>query len=312
MRHELTRRRFIQEAACAGAVLAAARPASAQGGMFVSLNSSLTRSMPWPDFVRLAGKVGYPGVDVQLSAARKEGVDATRALFKEARVKAGVAGLPVQFAAPDEAAFQAGLAQLEENARFAAEIGCTRMMAVLSPSSNEPRDERRKFMVARLTPIAAVLQKSGIRLGLEFLGPLMFRTRAKEPFIWTLPETVALGKECGPNVGATLDAWHWHHSGGTVADITATDKSRIVHIHVSDAKPQPPEEVRDNQRHMPGEGVIDLMGFFQALKKIGYVDAVSPEPLGRVPAEMAPEEGARLGLETTLAIMKKAGVAGGG
>ena len=154
-----------------------------------------------------------------------------------------------------------------------------------------------------------VLQKANLRLGLEFLGPLMFRTRAKEPFIWTLPETVALAKEIGPNIGATLDAWHWHHSGGTVADILATDRSRIVHIHVSDAKPQPPEEVRDNQRHMPGEGVIDLVGFFQALKKIGYQDAVSPEPLGRVPEGMTPEDGARLGLDTTLAVMKRAGVA---
>jgi sugar phosphate isomerase/epimerase len=308
IRNGLTRRTFIEQAACASAVLASVRRASAQSGMFLSLNGSLTRQMPWPDFVRLAGKVGYPGVDVQLAAARKDGVEATRALFKEARVRPGVTNLPVQFAAADEAAYQTGLAQLEENAKFAAEIGCTRMMAVLSPASNEPRDERRKFIIARLTPIAGILQKSGIRLGLEFLGPLMFRTRGKEPFIWTLPETVALAKEIGPNIGATLDAWHWHHSGGTTADILATDRSRIVHIHVSDAKPQPPEEVRDNQRHMPGEGVIDLVGFFQALKKVGYQDAVSPEPLGRVPEDMTPEDGARLGLETTLAVMKKAGV----
>ena len=309
MRHELTRRTFIQHAACATALLASVRPASAQSGMFLSLNGSLTRQMPWADFVRLAGKVGYPGVDVQLGPARKDGVEATLALFKEARVKPGVTNLPVQFAAADEAAYQSGLAQLEDNATFAAAIGCTRMMAVLSPSSHEPRDERRKFIIARLTPIAGILQKSGVRLGLEFLGPLMFRTRAKEPFIWTLPETVALAKEIGPNIGATLDAWHWHHSGGTVADILASDRSRIVHIHVSDAKPQPPEEVRDNQRHMPGEGVIDLVGFFQALKKIGYQDAISPEPLGRVPETMTPEDGARLGLETTLAVLKKAGVA---
>ena len=308
MRHELTRRTFIRQAACAGALLAATGRASAQTGMFVSLNGSLTRQMPWPDFVRLAGKVGYPGVDVQLTAARKEGADATIALFKEARVKAGVTNLPVQFAAADQAAYQASLAQLQENAQFCAAIGCTRMMAVLSPSSDEPRDQRRKFVVSRLEPIAETLDKSGIRLGLEFLGPLMFRTRAREPFIWTLPDTVALAKEIGPNIGATLDAWHWHHSGGTVADILATDRSRIVHIHVSDAKPQPPEEVRDNQRHMPGEGVIDLVGFFQALKKIGYQDAVSPEPLGRVPADMSPEDGARLGLDTTLAVMKKAGI----
>jgi len=87
------------------------------------------------------------------------------------------------------------------------------------------------------------------------------------------------------------------------------EKASLRHVHVSDAKAQPPEEVRDNQRVMPGEGVIDLVGFFQALKKIGYDGGVSPEPLGRVPEGMSPEEGAKLALDTTLAVMKKAGVA---
>jgi sugar phosphate isomerase/epimerase len=62
---------------------------------------------------------------------------------------------------------------------------------------------------------------------------------------------------------------------------------------------------------MPGEGIIDATGFFQALKKIGYEGGISPEPLGRVPAEMSPEDGARLGLETTLAVLKKAGITPG-
>jgi sugar phosphate isomerase/epimerase len=129
------------------------------------------------------------------------------------------------------------------------------------------------------------------------------------PFIWTLPETVALAKDCGSNMGAVLDVWHWHHSGGTLQDILAAGNDRIVHVHISDAKPGPPEDVRDNQRVMPGEGSIDLVGFLQALKRIGYADGVSPEPLGRIPPEMSPEEGARLGLETTISVMKKAGVA---
>jgi hypothetical protein len=51
------------------------------------------------------------------------------------------------------------------------------------------------------------------------------------------------------------------------------------------------------------------VSFFQALQKIGYEDAVSPEPLGRIPPGTPPEEGARMGLESTLAVMKKAGVA---
>ncbi|MGH9371699.1 MAG: sugar phosphate isomerase/epimerase family protein, partial [Vicinamibacterales bacterium] len=217
----------------------------------------------------------------------------------------------MQFATPDEAAFQTALKGLDEQASFAAAIGLNRMMAVLSPGSPVPKEERHTFVKARLAPIAEILRRSDIRLGLEFLGPLHFRRpseRSPHQYIWTLNDTVALAKEVGPNIGVVLDIWHWHHSGGTAADILAAGKSRIVHIHVSDAKAQPPEDVRDNQRLMPGEGVIDSVGFFQALKKIGYVDAVSPEPIGRVPAGMSAEEGARLGLETTLAVMKKAGV----
>ena len=310
MQRDLSRRAFLERAACASALLAVARPAAAADGMYVSLNGSLTRQMPWPDFARLAGKLGYGGVDVNFNAAKTDGVEATRALLKELNLKPAIANLPMQFATPDEAAFQTGLKQLEENAQFASAIGLERMMAVLSPASPVPKEERYKFVKDRVTAIAAVLERSKIRLGLEFLGPVYFRSNEKSPhtFIYTLPETVALAAACGPNIGVVLDAWHWHHSGGTTAEIVAAGKSRIVHVHVSDAKPAPPEEVRDNQRHMPGEGVIDLVGFFQALKKIGYVDGVSPEPLGRVPAEMPAEEGARLGLETTLAIMKKAGV----
>jgi sugar phosphate isomerase/epimerase len=316
----LTRRDFLARSAMAGAALtmtsAVSGPssASAQGTadkrMYVSLNGSVTRQMPWPDFARLASKLGYGGVDVNFNAAKAEGVDATRALLAELKLKPAVCNLPVPYASSDEAAFQEAMKQLEENARFANAIGLNRMMVVLSPGSPTPKDERKKLLKDRLTAIGEVLAKSQIRLGLEFLGPLYMRQNPKSPypFIWTLPETVAFANECGPNIGAILDAWHWFHSGGTTDEIVKAGKQAIVHIHISDAKPAAPEEVRDNHRHMPGEGIIDLVGFLKALSAIGYEDGISPEPLGRVPAEMSPEDGARLALETTRAVMKKAGV----
>ncbi len=98
-----------------------------------------------------------------------------------------------------------------------------------------------------------------------------------------MDEMLEFAKECGPNIGLLLDSWHWHHAGATVADILAAGKSRVVTVHVSDAAKAPPEEVRDNQRLMPGEGVIDLVGFFRALQKIGYEDGVSPEASGPRP-----------------------------
>jgi sugar phosphate isomerase/epimerase len=315
MKSVLTRRQFLERATTASALFLAARPAWAADGMFVSLNGSLTPGVSGADKARLAAKLGYGGVDWDFGPARKTGVEETAALFKELKIKPTIAGLPLQQPFGGEAAeFKGRLPQLAEDAAFCSAVGCSKMMLVLSPAMPRPKEEQRKLVVERLGAISEVLQKTNIRLGLEFLGPLYMRTGTgrdgapRYPFIWTLPETVGLAKEAGANVGVILDVWHWYHSGGTVADILATDKARIVHLHLSDAQERPPAEVLDNQRLMPGEGIVNLVGFLQALKKIGYQDGISPEPLGRIPKDMAAEEAARLGLETTLAVMKKAGV----
>jgi sugar phosphate isomerase/epimerase len=309
MQSPVNRREFLARTALAAAALGIARQAEPAGtGMVVSLNSSLIPAkIEWPDFARLAARVGYGGVDVSLDGVRRAGAADTRALFADLKIKPGILGLPVRFAA-DEAAFQEGLKQLGDAARLAADIGCPRMQAVMPPASATPKAEFRKIIKDRVIAMSEVLQRSKVRLGLEFLGPLHFRTRQPYEFIWRMNELLEFAKECGPNIGLVLDAWHWHHAGATADDILAAGKSRIVTVHVSDAKTQPPEEVRDNQRLMPGEGVIDLTTFFRTLAKTGYSDAVSPEPIGRVPPTMTPEEGARLGLETTTAVMKKAGV----
>jgi len=315
----LTRRTFLERATCAAALLAVGRRTSAADGWFVSLNGALTRGVGGADKARLAASTGYGGVDWDFGAARTAGLAATQALFAELKIKPTIVNLPIARPLPfagDEPAFRDALKQLADDAAFTAAVGCQKMMVVLPPSTAEPKQRQFELVRDRFTAISEVLQGSKIRLGFEFLGPLYFRQgRAggppTTPFVWNLPETLALAKDCGANIGVILDVWHWHHSGSTVADILAADPSRIVHVHVSDAKSTPPADVRDDQRLMPGEGIIDLVGFFGALKKIGYADGVSPEPLGRVPAEMSPDEAARLGLQTTLAVMKKAGVSVG-
>jgi sugar phosphate isomerase/epimerase len=320
MKSAITRRDFLQRAALAGASLALpAHAQPARNAMFVSLNGALTagKNVGWPEFARLAARVGYGGVDWSLDAARTEGLERTKALFAELKIEPTITNLPMARPLPfggEEPLFREALVTLADQAAFSAAIGCRKMMVVLPPTGPTPKDEFRKAVRDRIAAVAEVLQKSDTRLGLEFLGVQQFRAGRGDgppphPFIWTLPETVALAKDCGTNIGAILDVWHWHHSGGTTADIKATDKARIVHVHMSDAKPMAPEAVRDNMRVMPGEGSIDLVGFFQALKAIGYADGVSPEPLGRIPAEMSAEDAARLGLQTTLAVMRKAGVA---
>ncbi len=305
----LSRREFV-----AGSALAAgmSRPASGAGArMYVSLHGALLtgRKVDWPDFARLAAKIGYGGADLNLAAAMTEGLAPTRALLAELKIKPAVCALPVAATRGDDAAFQESMKGLDEAAKFAAAVGCPRMTLVVPPGSPVPKSEQHKMLKDRLTQVSEVLAKSGVRLGLEFLGSLPLRAKAPYVFIYRMDEMLEFAKECGPNIGLLLDSWHWYHAGATVADILAAGKSRVVTVHVSDAAQTPPEQVQENQRLMPGEGVIDFVGFFQALRKIGYEDGVSTEVLGRVPKDMPVEEGARLGLETTLAVMRKAGVA---
>ncbi|MEO7189953.1 MAG: sugar phosphate isomerase/epimerase family protein [Vicinamibacterales bacterium] len=348
----LDRREFLERSTLAAASLAVLRgqtAQAAQAGMFISLPPwAVARNVPWPEQAKLAARVGYRGIDWAFGPARQAGVDATRALLAEIKIQPTIVNLPMMNTLnADEAAFKAQLPKLDEDAAFSQAIGCKNFQLVLPATTpnGQTKDERWKVVRDRLAAISEVLAKHDMRLGLEFLGPMVFRMPragggrrggaqagpaagagaqpappatpaapaappvAPVTFVYTLPETVKLSQESGPNIGATLDAWHWYHSGGTVAEILATDKSRIIHVHVSDAKQMPPEEVQDNMRWLPGEGIIDLVGFFQALKKIGYQGGVAPETIGpRIPDTMAPEESARLGLETTMAVMKKAGV----
>jgi sugar phosphate isomerase/epimerase len=325
MSNQIDRREFLARTTLGVAALALPHArrvqtgSTAPTGMFVSLPPwAVARNVGWPEQARLAARVGYKGIDWAFGPARTAGVEATRALLAELDIVPTIVNLPMQDTLRgDEAAFEAQLPKLAEDAAFCRAIGCSRFQFVLGPTTqnSESKAERWAFVRRRLSMISDVLARYDMRLGLEFLGPLVFRlpsnpgTPAPVPFVFTLNETLALGAASGPNVGVTLDAWHWYHSGGTIADVRAANASRIVHVHVSDARPMPAEQVRDDMRWLPGEGVIDLVGFFQALKAIGYEGGVSPETIGpRIANGMPPEESARLGLESTLAVMRKAGV----
>lgn len=276
--------------------------------MYLALNGVLVGGrVPWPEFARLGSRLGYKGVDVMLTAAMKEGLKPTKTLLQELHIRPAVADLPVEFR-KDEATFRASLPQLEEAAPFIAALGSPRMITWIMPSSDIPKDELRRTYKKRFTDCAHILSRSHGRLGLEFLGPLHLRQAGKYEFIWNMNEMLEFTKECGPNVGLLLDAWHWHHAGATTADILKVGKDRIVHVHFDDSANLPPEQVRDDERLMPGDGVMNLVGFLQALQTIGYADALSIEIFGKAVRAMPPEDAARVGLAKARAVFQKAGI----
>lgn len=303
--HLLTRRTACELLA---ASLASFRANAAQRHMFLSLNSVLVSNrVRWPEFARLAARVGFPGTDVMLEPAMQIGAAGTNDLLAELKILPAVLDFPVEFR-KDDAAFRESLAKLPKAAQFATDIHCPRMITWIMSSSDTPKEELRRTYKQRFTESARILEQSNVRLGLEFLGPLHLRKEFKYEFIWRMNDMLEFAKECGPNVGLLLDAWHWHHAGATTQDIVNAGRERIVHVHFDDAPNLPPEKIRDNERLLPGEGVINLTGFLRALQSIGYTDALSVEIFGRGLNKIPPEQAAKLGLESSLAVFRKAGV----
>lgn len=276
--------------------------------MYPAYNPQLTGArVQWPESAALAAKAGFPGVDVGLPAAMNAGFDATRRLLSDLRLRPAVVELPVDFRR-DHETFRKGLHLLPDAAAFAAAIGCPRMTTYIMSSLDKPKAEMRALYLDRFRACADILARSHVRLGFEFLGPLHIRKSNRYEFIWRMDEMLEFAKDCGPNCGLLLDSWHWRHAGATAADILAAGRDRIVHVQINDSADLPPEQIHDNQRLLPGEGVIDLKGFLRALRQIGYDDGLSVEVFGRGLKEMPVDEACRLGFEAATRVMREAGV----
>jgi sugar phosphate isomerase/epimerase len=247
-----------------------------------------------------AAKIGgFAGVEISpadiADRIDREGVESVRQLFTSSNILPAGFGLPTDFRG-EESAWRTGLADLPRLAQAAADIECFRCMTWIMPCSNDrPMQENRRFHIERLTPAAKILADHGIAFGLEFIGPKTLRQSQKFPFIHTMPEMLAMGREIGPNVGLLLDCYHWYTAHHTIDDLRELRAEQVVYVHVNDA---PAGIVIDDQldgvRCLPGEtGVIDIAGFLSALKQIGYDGPITPEPFKKELNDL-PDDAARL------------------
>ena len=265
------------------------------------------RTQNLQEAIAAAKKGGFDGVEFRpaevAGLVEQQGADAVKQLFSDAGVRPAGWGLPVDWRG-DEEKWRAGLDELPRLAQAAAAIGATRSFTWIMPGSNErPPDENRSFHIERFTPVARILAGSGCQLGLEFIGPKTLRDSLKYPFVYRMSDMLGLGREIGPNVGLLLDCWHWYTSHGTLDELRALQAEQVVYVHVNDAPAGiAVDEQVDNVRALPAEtGVIDIVGFLQALQAIGYDGPVVPEPFKKE-LNALPSDDARL--ETVGASMR--------
>ena len=258
--------------------------------------------------IDLAAKHGFDVVDADgkyLAALSDAELADLLGYQKAKRVGWAMAGLPVEFRR-DDAAFSEGLKGLPAYAHGLQRAGVRMVTTWVLPMSKErPYLANFRLHANRLREVAKVLDDSGLRFGVEYVGPKTLWASERYPFIHTMAEMRELFAEMNrPNVGLVLDSWHWYHAGDTAADIVALRARDIVSVDLNDAPAGvPKDQMVDGKRELPAStGVIDVKTFLGALEKIGFEGPVRAEPFNEAVRRMAPDDAAA----AAMAALKKA------
>lgn len=268
--------------------------------MFKNLNpGALGHQLPFDQTCALAQKYNFGGVDLDLghlsALASKTSLQLAQDWFASTGLRVGGFGLSVAWRDWDsELTYVNSLPRFIEDVKLAAEFGCKRCATWVMPRSDTLTFQQHfALMVRRLRPVAEILNAYGMWLGLEFVGPVTLRQGHKYDFVHTMDGMRAVGAAIGTgNIGFLLDCFHWFTSHGTISDIEALPVDEVVYVHVNDAVlGRTPDEQIDNQRDMVGAtGVIDIVGFYGALRKIGYDGPITVEPFSDELRKMEAEQ----------------------
>lgn len=272
--------------------------------MFPSFNArAMGLSLDLDQTLSLAAEHGFGGVDVLIRDAvdRGDDLDEARRRMADLGLRPGAFPFPFDWRG-DESAFREGMRALPIYAEAAARLGLQRTGTWVQPAIPPERSEGRSAEEAtreattlhldRLGEIVAVLDRHGVRLGLEVIGVTSSRPERAVPFLSSLaalePFRRDLEGRAGIPVGVLADSWHLYAAGEPIEAAFLAGADRIVWVHVADVPDAASTDrlaLIDSVRGLPGEfDVVPSKSLLAALRAKGYDGPVTAEPLSRSPA----------------------------
>jgi 2-keto-myo-inositol isomerase len=179
------------------------------------------------------------------------------------------------------------LAECQHLCQLAQHIGCPYIVVV--PSPRPPAVEQAHVIaesVRVLRELSDIAEWHQVNLAFEFLG-------FSDCSVRTVAECDEIVRQVNrPNVGLVVDTFHFYVGGSSLDDLARISPERLFIFHINDAEDRPREELQDQHRLLPGEGILPLKAIWRRLQKIGYdrvisVELFRPEYWERNPAELA-------------------------
>ena len=203
--------------------------------------------------------------------------------------------------APDEAR-QANREIHLANARLIHDLGGGTL--VVGTDGPQGARDPKSDPLALLDPIADALAElcRGIE-GLQVTIALEFNW---SPVIKSLQSAVAVARKVShPQLGVLFDPAHYYCTPTKFEDLTAETVPWIKHVHLDDMRDKPEDLSHCNDdRVLPGEGVVDLSALIGALEQYGYSGRYSIEMFNADLWQMPAREAARLCYQSLLPLCK--------
>lgn len=236
------------------------------------LNTSTIQPAPLMEKIRVAEVAGYDAIELWVMDV-EDFLDRKLGTLRDVRKALDDAGLDRPsmiylkgWAEEDDALRAEELELCRRRLDIAAQLGARRFVA--GPPGGAVHLPR---VAQRYRELLELARPIGVAPSIEFLG-----------FVETVKTLDSAWEICSgadhPDATLTADAWHIFRGGGTAELLETMPMERISIFHWDDAPPTPARaEQTDNDRVMPGDGILDLKSLADALRRRGYAGALSLE-----------------------------------
>ncbi|HPO12697.1 MAG TPA: sugar phosphate isomerase/epimerase [Candidatus Hydrogenedentes bacterium] len=306
MADTLDRRHFLASAAGAAAMLSmpkvlAQTPAPAAkryqeniSPWPLALNSSTIRPTPLLDKIRIAAETGWDAIELwvnELDEYEKGGGD-LKDLGKQINDRGlfvpNIIGLWECMPATADA-FEKSLEATRSRMRMSAAVGSTFVAAI--PAPDRP-DFDLKWGADRYRDLLKIgREEFGITVAVEFVGFMKGVHRIGQAC------AIALDAD-DPTACLIADTFHLYRGASGFNGLKHIQGSLIADFHWNDVPGDVPrEQMGDEHRIYPGDGILPLTQALQDLKAIGFTRTLSLEMFNREHWKMDPKVVAQTGLQ---------------
>jgi 4-hydroxyphenylpyruvate dioxygenase len=172
-----------------------------------------------------------------------------------------------------------------ENARLLDAIGGG-VITVGTDGPARPSLEALDTVAAALTALAREIEGLDVRIALEFNWSPLIKSLASAALVCE--------KVNHPQVAVLFDPAHYYTTVTKLEDLTPERVSRVVHVHLDDMRDIPADLSHCNDdRVLPGEGVLDLGALIGALERGGYQGMYAIEMFNKELWQLPAAEAAR-------------------